>query len=103
MLDPRPRYTKEEFARRGETIYDQSIRAHAEATSAGKFVAIDIETGAFEIDTDDFSATERLVARNPDAQIWLMRVGHSSAYRIGRVPSTTRGRCLPPSSVNSTR
>jgi hypothetical protein len=44
---------------------------------------IDIESGAYEIDPDDYTATELLLARLPDAQIWPMRVGQSVAYRIG--------------------
>lgn len=81
-----PRYSKEEFARRGQEIYDRAIRPCIEAGSEGKFVAIDIETGAYEIDADDYTATERLLARTPDAQIWLLRVGYRAAYRIGLRP-----------------
>ena len=51
-----------------------------------KFVAIDIETGAYEIDRDDYTATEHLLRRYPAAQIWLLRVGHHTAYRIGGRP-----------------
>jgi hypothetical protein len=87
MAARQPRYSKEEFARRGQEIYDRTIRAVAEAQDSGKFVAIDIESGAHEIDADDFLATERLFQRYPDAQIWLMRVGQPTAYRIG--PSRT--------------
>lgn len=81
-----PRYSKEEFARRGQEIYDHAIRPRVEPGNEGKFVAIDIETGAYEIDIDDYTATERLLARNPDAQIWLLRVGYRTAYRIGLRP-----------------
>jgi hypothetical protein len=81
-----PRYSKEEFARRGQEIYERTIRPRVEAGNEGKFVAIDIETGAYEIDSDDYTATERLLAREPDAQIWLLRVGHRAAYRIGLRP-----------------
>jgi len=81
-----PRYSKEEFARRGQDIYERTIRPRIEAGNEGKFVAIDIETGAYEIDSDDYTATERLLAREPDAQIWLLRVGHRAAYRIGLHP-----------------
>ncbi|MGH7964728.1 MAG: hypothetical protein ACRERD_23430 [Candidatus Binatia bacterium] len=81
-----PRYSKEEFARRGQEIYDRDIRPRVEPSSEGKFVAIDIETGAYEIDADDYIATERLLARKPDAQIWLLRVGHRAAYRVGVRP-----------------
>ena len=86
MSTPQPRYSKEEFARRGQEIYDRVIRPRVEAGNDGKFAAIDIETGEYEIDTDDYTATERLLARNPDAQIWLLRVGYRAAYRIGSRP-----------------
>lgn len=75
------RYSKEEFTRRGAEIYERDIRPQVEADSAGKFVAIDIETGAWEMDADDYTATERLFHQVPDAQIWLVRVGHIATYR----------------------
>jgi hypothetical protein len=78
-----PRYSKEETARRGQEIYDKDIRSVVEAAHQGEFVAIDIETGAYELNKDDYAATENLLARQPDAQIWLVRVGHAAAYRIG--------------------
>lgn len=81
-----PRYSKEDFARRGQAIYESDIRPHIQAGDEGKFVAIDIETGAYEMDRDDYTATERLLARSPTAQVWLLRVGHRTAYRIGGSP-----------------
>ncbi len=78
-----PRYGKEEFARRGNAIYERDIRARVETAHEGEFVAINIETGAYELDNDDYAATERLLAREPDAQIWLLRVGHPATYRLG--------------------
>ena len=83
MQTRQPRYTKEEFARRGTELYEQQIRTQVEAGNQGKIVAIDIESGAYEVDADDYTATERLYRRQPDAQIWLVRVGHPAAYRIG--------------------
>ena len=77
-----PRYSKEEFAQRGQTIYERDIRPHLGAGDDGKFVAIDIETGAYELDRDDYTATERLLSRHPHAQIWLLRVGQRTAYRL---------------------
>jgi hypothetical protein len=67
MAALKPRYSKEEFARRGQETYDRDIRPHLKADDEGKFVAIDIETGTYAIDKDDYTATERLLARNPDA------------------------------------
>jgi hypothetical protein len=86
MTIRQPRYSKEEFATRGEEIYARDIRAAVEQTHQGEFVAIDIETGAYEVDPDDYMVTQRLLARSPDAQIWLVRVGKPTAYRIGPRP-----------------
>ncbi len=83
MAIRQPRYSKEEFARRGDEIYERDIRPLVEQGNKGKFVAIDIETGAYEMDENDYIATERLLARYPDAQVWLMRVGSRYVDRIG--------------------
>jgi hypothetical protein len=81
-----PRYSKEAFAQRGQTIYERDIRPHLGSEENGTFVAIDFETGANEIDRDDDTATERLLSRHPHAQIWLLRVGQRTAYRPGGRP-----------------
>jgi hypothetical protein len=78
-----PRYSMDEFARRGDEIYDQRIGPSLEQTSKGKFVAIDIETGEFEVDASEMAATDRLLARIPDAQIWFRRIGSKFARRFG--------------------
>jgi len=83
MAVSQPRYSKEEFARRGDEIYEYDIRPHVEAGHEGKFVVIDIETGAYEIDADEVVASDQLLARHPDAQIWLARVGSRYARRFG--------------------
>jgi hypothetical protein len=49
MTVRQPRYSKEEFARRGNELYERQIRAQVEAGNHGKIVAIDIETGAYEV------------------------------------------------------
>jgi hypothetical protein len=38
--------------------------------------ANDIETGAFEVADDILPATNRLFERFPDAQPWIVRIGH---------------------------
>lgn len=86
----KPRYSPDEFAQRGQMFYEQKVQPYVAEADGGKFVAIDIETGAFEIDTDDYMATERLSQRQPNAQIWLCRVGQRTAYRIGSYPLKSR-------------
>jgi hypothetical protein len=73
----------EEFSRRGQEIYDRDVRPALRAEDEDKYVAIDIASGDYELDRDDYAATERLLTRQPQAQIWLARVGWRAAYRIG--------------------
>lgn len=87
MIDIQPRYSKEEFARRGDEIYERDIRSHLKPDDKGKFVLIDIETGAYEIDTNEMAASDRLVARHPEAQVWMVRVGYRYVYHF-RSPRT---------------
>ncbi|MBD2603316.1 hypothetical protein H6G81_01930 [Scytonema hofmannii FACHB-248] len=78
-----PRYSKEEFARRGDEIYQTQISKQVEAGNYGKIVAIDIETGDWEIDSSEVAACDRLEAHHPDAQIWIVRVGSRHVRRFG--------------------
>jgi hypothetical protein len=84
MIVRQPRYSKEEFARRGDDIYQSQVRQQIdEEIDRGKIVAIDIETGAFEIADDLLVASKQLVARLPDAQTWFVRIGHLAVDRFG--------------------
>ncbi len=78
-----PRYSKEEFARRGTEIYERQVRPRVEEGNEGKIVAIDIETGAFEVAEDTLTASQQLLARQPDAQIWCVRIAHLGVHRFG--------------------
>jgi hypothetical protein len=83
MVTLKPRYSKEEFAQRGDQIYATTIQPYLAEQDQGKFVVIDIESGAFEIDEDELAASDRLLARCPHAQVWLIRVGSRYARRFG--------------------
>jgi hypothetical protein len=75
MAVRQPRYSKEEFARRGDEIYESQVRPQIEEGNYGRIVAIDIETGAFEVADEILTATDRLFERIPDAQPWIVRIG----------------------------
>ena len=77
------RYSKEEIARRGQELYASGIRQQVEVGNEGKIVAIDIETGVFEVDTNVVPATNRLFEQYPDAQPWVIRIGHRAVDRFG--------------------
>jgi hypothetical protein len=83
-----PRYSKEEHARRGIDLYEQQIRPQVEAGNHGKIVAIDIDSGGFEVAEDTLTAAGRLLARCPNAQIWCVRIGHRGVHRFGPRLST---------------
>jgi hypothetical protein len=83
MTGPQPRYTKEEHARRGADLYERDVRPQVEAGNRGRIVAIDVDTGAFEVAADTLTASRRLLDRCPEAQIWCIRIGHSAVHRFG--------------------
>ena len=77
------RYSKEEFARRGDALYEKDVLPRLGIDDEGKFAAIDIESGLYEIDEDEWEAGDKLRARVPEAQIWIVRVGSRSVHRFG--------------------
>ena len=83
MASTQRRYSKEEFARRGDAIYEEKVRPQLKADDEGKFAAIDIESGEFVIDADELKAGNKLRKRIPDAQIWMVRVGYRYVHRFG--------------------
>jgi len=78
-----PRYTSDEIALRGQEWYDREIRAKVEPGNKGRMVAIDIETGEYEIDDDRLAAAHRALAKHPDAALYGVRVGYPTAGKIG--------------------
>ena len=83
MATTQRRYSKEEFARRGDAIYAQEILPKLAAKDVGKFLAIDIETGAYAIASDEMKAADQLRRRLPEAQIWMVRIGFTLTRSFG--------------------
>ncbi len=75
-------HNKDELAERGEELYENEIKPNLDSGHEAQFIVIDVETSDYEINDDDFLATELLMERNPDAKTWITRVGHQVAYRI---------------------
>ena len=80
---PYVKYTRAEVVSQGEPIFGQQLRGKVEPEYYGRFLVIDIETAAYEIDADDVVATKRILASYPIAVIYSLRIGSSTAYRIG--------------------
>lgn len=87
MKTQKSRYSAEETAQRGDALYDRDIRGQVETAHRGKVVAIDVDRGEYVIADNALVASERLLARHPDAEIWCVRVGSRVLHRIGGRPS----------------
>jgi hypothetical protein len=83
MTPAAPRRSPEEVARIGNEIYERRVKPLLKPEDDGKFMAIDIVSGEYEVDSDDYTAVMRLRGRIPGAEIWLMRAGFPAAYKLG--------------------
>jgi hypothetical protein len=77
------RHSLEETARLGDAIYEETVRARVEPEHVGKVVAIDVDTGDYALGENGLSAARSLRVRQPDAEVWLVRVGSRAYYRFG--------------------
>ena len=77
-------YSKEELARMGKKIYEKEIRPLVEDGNEGKMVAIDVESGNYEVGyyRDMLECTGRLFRKNPDAQILAVSIGQEAMPRL---------------------
>ncbi len=82
MNTRQPRYSKEEYARRGTELYECNIRHLVETHHKGEIVAINIENGEYAIGEDILSAAQPLFDKDADAQVWSVRVGYHTLSRI---------------------
>jgi hypothetical protein len=82
---PTTQRSLDELAVLGADIFDRQVRPALRPEDDGKFVAIDVETGEYEMDEDDYTAVTRLRARKPAADVWLLRAGYPTTCRIGAI------------------
>jgi hypothetical protein len=80
---PHPHDSSHEIAARGQALFEREILPGLDASAHGKFVALDVETGEYEIDGDELAALGRARRKRPGAPLYLLRVGHATAYRVG--------------------
>jgi hypothetical protein len=77
-----PRYPSSEINQRGQALYEREIQSLLGPNDRGKFLVLDIETGEYELDTDELAAVKRARAKHPDGAFYILRVGHPAAYRL---------------------
>jgi len=78
-----PRFSKEEICSRGSALYESKLRSAVEQGNLDKFLIIDIESGDYEIDTDDLAASDRAHQKHPNGAFFGMRIGRRTSGTIG--------------------
>jgi hypothetical protein len=79
-----PTLSREKISQRGKEIYQQHLRSRIEtAENIGKIIAIDLDTGEYEIDKDLLAACHRLQEKQPNSVTWAERIGYDAVYAIG--------------------
>lgn len=82
MITATPSREPTDFDRRGMELFARQIQPQLRPEDDGKYVAIDVNSGDYELDADDYTAFARLRARRPDAEMWLERAGYPTAYKL---------------------
>jgi hypothetical protein len=76
-------HTGEDVAQRGKAYYAE-LRPQIEAAdNIGKIIAIEINTGDYEIGDDLLATSLRLKAKHPNAEMWAERIGFNAVYAVG--------------------
>ena len=75
------RGSRGDVAIRGRDLYHNRIREEITAEK-GALVVIDVNSGDYEVDTNEVDAWMRLRERRPDAITWVERVGYPAPYRM---------------------
>ncbi len=71
---------------RAEALYNARIKHELTDDQLGKFLAIEVCTGEYEVRDDALSAMTALHERIDDAEVFLMRHGSMHAYTLGYFP-----------------
>ena len=83
MVRRHPRYSIDEVGDRGTELYETKIRPLVAAGNEGRILAIDIESGDYAVADQRRDAVSVLLDKNPDAQIWVLRIGHVAVSKFG--------------------
>jgi hypothetical protein len=83
MIKRQRRYPIDEIARRGTELYETKIRPLVQPDNDGRILAIDIESGEYAVADESLEACQVLIDKNPDAQIWSLRIGYVAVGGFG--------------------
>jgi hypothetical protein len=75
--------TADEIGDRGETIYEERLRAQLEPGNVGRFLSIDIDSGEYEMGDNRLENVHRLRGRLPNAVVYTLKIGYPAVAVIG--------------------
>jgi hypothetical protein len=88
MAVTEPKMTAEEIGRRGEALYNAGIREKVETPeNIGKFLALNVFTGDYDVATEERDALGRGLDRDPGGLFYVLRIGYDAAHTLGVWPS----------------
>lgn len=77
-----PMLTAQEIGERARAIYENALRAQVETPeNTGRFLTIDIRSGAYGIGDDYLETLQAFRQSNPDSVTCTLRIGHASTFR----------------------
>ena len=77
-----PRLDRDVLAQMGKDVYTRIVLPQLRPEDHGKYVVMDVESGAFEVDAKPHAAAARLRARIPGVQAWMERAGFPTAFKL---------------------
>src|SRR5690242_10814117 len=60
-----------------------TIRQRIEREEPSYFLVLDLVSGDFEVNEDDYIAVTKIRQRRPQGEFWLMRANGDPAFRLG--------------------
>ena len=77
---------KRSIGDRADELYNARIKHELSDAQLGKFLAIEVNTGEYEVDDEALHAMTALHKRIADAEVFLMKHGSMHAYTLGHFP-----------------
>ncbi|MBC8142795.1 MAG: hypothetical protein H7Y38_15330 [Armatimonadetes bacterium] len=73
-----------DVVRIGQDIYARDLQTKLDTPeNQGRLVALDIKSGDYEMGRDSLEVSDTLIARRPDAHVYLLRIGRRTAVSMG--------------------
>jgi hypothetical protein len=90
------KYSPDETAERGITLYHEIIRPRLTPEDDGKFIVVNLDTGEFVMDADNVTARRRAREQfGPDSKRLTMVAGDIAVVTFGFHRPLTKAVCRP--------